>query len=175
MRPHHPSPLDQDPRLAVRPAGPPYHGLGLFARATLYKGKTILRYEGEELSPAQMSRRYGTDPATGKPRTPPEYVLVLERGPPGLRYIDASRTPSALARYINHADNKHANVKLTETGSVRTLRRIQPGSQLLANYGRGSLSTLREHRLMPPPPPRARKRKREDTPQPPGPQSRPGQ
>jgi hypothetical protein len=162
------SPLEADPRFAVRPAGPPYNGFGLFARTALGKGRTILTYEGETLSPTAMARRYGTDLATGKPRTPPEYVLALGRGPLGLRYIDASRTPSALARYINHADSKRANVKYTECGTVRTLRRIAPGTQLLANYGRGSLQVLREHQRMAPPPPRDRKRKRANTPPPSG-------
>jgi hypothetical protein len=164
-----PSPLEADPRFDVRPAAPPYSGYGLFARATLHKNRTILAYEGETLSPAETAKRYGTDPATGKPRIPPEYVLELSRGPLGLRYVDASRSPSALARYINHADSKRANVRLTEAGTVRTLKYITPGTQLLANYGRGSLQTLREHQLMAPPPPRDRKRKRTNTPPPSGP------
>jgi hypothetical protein len=52
---------------------------------------------------------------------------------------------------------------------VGTLKYINPGTQLLPNYGRGSLQTLREHQLMASPPPCDRKRT--DNPPPSGPDS----
>lgn len=148
-------PESDDPRFAVREAPPPFNGLGLFARIALPPNQTILQYEGETLDEGEMGERYGIDGPTGEPRVPPQYVLRLECP---ARYIDASRTPNALARYINHADNKHANVKYTERGTVRTIKRIRPGQQLLANYGRDAVAMLRKHGLLPPPPARKRKR-----------------
>ena len=141
----------------VREAGAPFRGLGLFARLPLANGRTVLRYEGEELTPLAMATRYGVN-AAGQPSVPPQYVLYLPSPP---RYVDASNTPGALSRYINHANSKKANVRFTEAGSIRTVRRVNAGQQLLANYGRDALRVLRQHGLMPPAAPRrGRKRKR---------------
>lgn len=114
-----------------------------------------MKYEGEVLTPEKASERYGAG-EDGMPSVPPHYVLRAERP---LRYIDASRTPEALARYINHANKDRANVRFTETGYIRTVRRIRPGTQLLANYGPEAVRMMRRHNLLPP---ARRKRRRED-------------
>lgn len=148
-----------DERFEVKEAGPPYTGLGLFARTAVNADELILYYEGERLNDAEAAARYGTNRRTGLPAVPPQYVLQPKAG----LYIDATHQPLALARYINHAPRKKATARYTVNGTVRSSKRIAAGQQVTADYGQEAVRLLRSAGLLPPPPPKARaprKRKR---------------
>lgn len=103
-------------------------GLGVFATKLLPRKAVLGRYCGEHLTQQQYDARY-PDGELG------EYVLQVSKN----LYVDA-RDPalSNWPRYINDprgSSARRANVEFTRSGSVRTLRDILAGEEILVDYG----------------------------------------
>jgi len=126
-------------RLEILPSKISGAGMGAFARTQIEVGETIGIYSGKVLSPSEYSARVSDVPVVAR------YALKLPDG----RLIDPSdskglvfpfRTPSVC--FINHAPpnsdlkNNCEFVQEPNTKSVivKTLKTIEKGEELLANY-----------------------------------------
>ncbi|RMF36440.1 MAG: SET domain-containing protein [Chlorobiota bacterium] len=113
----------------VRPSTIPGAGLGLFAVRRIPKDTFLFHYDGDRLSVAEYSERYvelGFGP----------YAIELNQR----TVIDAHRTDAGIARFIcsYHGSGRKPNVQYLSTGKcveVWTIRTIEPGQELLADYG----------------------------------------
>jgi SET domain-containing protein len=107
----------------------PNAGLGAFATKHLKIGQILGDYTGEEV----------TEDADG------DYVLMIQgynsKGKSVNRFIDAQDPSSGWPRYLNSirkGDGLKKNCKFFINGdrvSVKTLRDIEPGEELLVDYG----------------------------------------
>lgn len=104
------------------------HGLGVFLRVATPKDRVLGEYLGELIDETVFRRRYKN--------APPIYALRVK----GRHVIDASNSGN-FAKYINCAGpNQKPNVRFYEDRGrvfIWTLRHIEAGEQLLANYGDG--------------------------------------
>ncbi len=111
-------------------------GLGLFAIRQLPNGMFLFNYDGDRLSIAEYNARYaevGFGP----------YAIELN----DRIIIDARRTDAGIARFIcsYHGTGKKPNVQYVSTGQcveVWTIRRIEAGEELLADYGEEMAAAL---------------------------------
>jgi len=113
----------------VAPSTIPKAGKGLFAAKPFKKGETISFYDGELLTTDQYNKRYDKE-GYGS------YGMTLNRN----WVIDARKTTSGVARYICDftGSGKKPNVEYQEYKKrieVVTLRKIEEGEELFADYG----------------------------------------
>ena len=99
-------------------------GLGLFATATIRKGKEIVGYTG---------RRIRNDSAEAKERLGARYMFELD----DKWTIDGSPR-SNLGRYANHSCRPNAEAVMVEGRAIvlQARRTIEPGEEITYNYGR---------------------------------------
>lgn len=120
----------------VRQSTIPGAGLGLFAVRRIPKGTFLFNYDGDRLSTAEYTERYaeiGFGP----------YAIELTAHV----IIDARRTDAGVARFIcsYHGSGKKPNVQYVSTGQcveVWTIAPIEPGDELLADYGEEMAAAL---------------------------------
>ncbi|MCS6999415.1 MAG: SET domain-containing protein-lysine N-methyltransferase [Bacteroidota bacterium] len=113
----------------VRESTIPGAGKGLFAVRRLPKDTFLFYYDGDRLSVQEYTERYaelGVGP----------YAIELN----ATTVIDARRTDAGVARFIcsYHGSGRKPNVQYYTTGTcveVWTIRTIEPGEELLADYG----------------------------------------
>lgn len=120
----------------VRPSRIPGAGLGLFAVRRFKPGEYLFNYDGDRLSVAEYIERYG-DLGLGP------YAIELNPN----TIIDAYRTDAGIARYIcsYHGSGRKPNVQYLSTGKwieIWTIRAIEPGEELLADYGKEMAQAL---------------------------------
>jgi SET domain-containing protein len=110
-------------------------GNGLFSRAQIRRGTFLFDYEGERIDEAEYRRRY--------PDRVSDYAVGIKKN--GIiTFIDgADPAVSGLPRYMNHSA-EYPNVKMqvdlvAEPPRVlmHAIRDIQPGDELVWNYGIG--------------------------------------
>lgn len=120
----------------VRASTIPGAGYGLFAVRRFPKDTFLFCYDGDRLSVEEYTRRYeelGVGP----------YAIEL-----GKHFIiDAYRTDAGIARYIcsYHGSGRKPNVAYFTTGKcveVWTIRPIEAGEELLADYGKAMAKAL---------------------------------
>lgn len=121
--------MDLPDYIDIRTSSIPNAGQGAFATKLLYKGQILGDYTGKEV----------TEDADG------DYVLMVQgynsKGKEVNRFIDAEDPSSSWPRYLNsikRGDGRKKNCAFFINGdkvSVKTLREIQPGEELLVDYG----------------------------------------
>jgi hypothetical protein len=120
--------------LVVKKSTIPECGMGLFTKKFIPKGTLIVEYKGTIKTWDQI-----------KDRRRREYIYAYMYAINDNRYIDASRTPKALARYANDARglNKIKGVSNNcvydddgEKAFIKSVKDILPGSEILVRYGR---------------------------------------
>lgn len=120
----------------VRRSTIPGAGMGLFAVRHIPKDVYLFDYDGDRLSVSEYTERYaelGFGP------------YAIELSPSVI--IDAYRTDAGIARYIctYHGSGRRPNVRYYSTGQrveIWTIRPIEPGDELLADYGREMVVAL---------------------------------
>jgi hypothetical protein len=126
--------MDPVNRAMIRVLPTPDRGNGAFATATILKGSWIGDYEGEQLSPQEFDNRY---PKGGPPAS---FATRLDDD----CYIDAVALVGNVKEFamvhMNHS-KRRANVdRIKLPGRQRVVftanRDIQPGEELLYDYGR---------------------------------------
>lgn len=102
-------------------------GLGLFATAPLKRGELVSEYVGERITNTEADRRRS------------KYLFETSE-----RYSIDGATKSNVARYINHSCAPNARAEITERGRVfiYATRRIEPGEEIVYNYGRNYFETI---------------------------------
>jgi len=120
-----PAKLRRRDRIEVRESG--VHGRGVYAVATIGKGKKIIEYKGEHISWKEALRRHPHDPADPNHT----FYFSLEDG----SVIDA-KFGGNRARWINHACKPNCEAR-EQDGRVfiHALREIEPGEELFYDYG----------------------------------------
>lgn len=120
--------------IEVRPSRIPGAGDGAFTTVELPAGMLLGHYEGERMNKQEVQERY-KDCA-------PRYALrVSVDGADGentTEWIDAANPDkSNWLRYINHCQSSSVdcNCQLLDNGTATTIRRIEPGSELMFDYG----------------------------------------
>ena len=102
----------------------PIHGKGLFAVATIPKGRFIVEYKGRRITREAAAEGYVEGPQT--------HTFLFELSDGSL--IDAAQDGSD-ARWVNHSCSP--NCKTVERKSciwIRSLRRIRKGEELSYDY-----------------------------------------
>lgn len=111
----------------VRPSTIPGAGRGAFACVDIPSNRVIGRYRGRLLTEAEFDARYAG--------TPGGYVLQVGRD----RYVDASDPAfsnwTAMINDVRGAGAR-ANVIFTAAASIKTVRHINPGDEILVSYGK---------------------------------------
>ena len=116
----------RDDNLRVKQSNVAAAGLGLYSGKTAIKKGTSIKYSGEQLTRAQVDRRYGDETA--------QYTLC--RSAQSCR--DARRTDEpGMARWINDARGTpmRNNARLTGAYTAKATRNIQPNSEIFTSYG----------------------------------------
>jgi len=114
-----PLPLQLEGVVRVKPSS--VHGLGLFALRDIPRNKLLGRYGGRIVKAPERDADYA-------------YSLDGNSG----WFIDGARCNAMTwARYINHgdADRNENNCVFTASGTVRVIRNIAAGQELLVDYG----------------------------------------
>lgn len=120
--------------LLVKKSTIPGCGMGLFTKKFIPKGTLIVEYKGTIKTWDQI-----------KDRRRKEYIYAYMYAINGNRYIDASRTPRALARYANDARGLNKIKGVTnnciydddgEKAFIKSVKDILPGSEILVRYGK---------------------------------------
>ena len=116
----------RDEGLRVKASAVTEAGLGLYTTRPMKKG-TSIKYTGEELTRAQVDRRYGDETA--------QYTLC--RSAQSCRDGRRSDEPG-MARWINDSrgTSHRSNVKLTGAYTAKATRNIGANRELFASYGR---------------------------------------
>ena len=116
----------RDEGLRVKASNVAAAGLGLYTTRPMKKG-TSIKYTGEELTRAQVDRRYGDETA--------QYTLC--RSAQSCRDARRSDEPG-MARWINDSrgTSHRNNVKLTGAYTAKAVRNIAANRELFASYGR---------------------------------------
>lgn len=104
-------------------------GLGLFATQPLKRGELVSEYVGERITNAEADRRRS------------KYLFETSE-----RYSIDGAVKSNVARYINHSCAPNARAEITERGRVfiYATRRIEPGEEIVYNYGRNYFESIIE-------------------------------
>ena len=125
--------------LGVRVAPSPGRGKGLFSTRRLPRDTNILRYDGELLTPAQVSARYGNNAQNGHA---PYALSVTQRGANVGRVQDLGCRRGIGGLINGSATRGQANVTASANANrdgsinIRTLdRAIPPNTELLMWYG----------------------------------------
>lgn len=109
-------------RFVVRSSG--IHGKGVFAATHIPAHTRLIEYKGEQLTEAQVDKRYANDD------NPHTFLFALDDG----MVIDATNGGNS-ARWINHSCAP--NCEAVDDGNriyIETLRAIRPGEELSYNY-----------------------------------------
>ena len=103
----------------------PIHGRGVFALRRIPKGKRVIEYRGERISPEEATRRY--DESMDYPFT---YLFEVDES----TIIDAEVRGNS-ARFINHSCSPNCE-SFNDAGRIfiETLRQISPGEELTYDY-----------------------------------------
>jgi SET domain-containing protein len=112
----------------IRPSTLAGAGQGVFALQTLRKNHILFAYRGERLTRSELQARYRNREDECR------YVLQLSNNV----FVDAiDPSTGNESRYINHqpSSKRTCNCMFTLRGNVKTLRTIQTGEELFANYG----------------------------------------
>ena len=117
----------RDEGLRVKASAVTEAGLGLYTTRPMKKGTSITKYTGEELTRAQVDRRYGDETA--------QYTLC--RSAQSCRDARRSDEPG-MARWINDSRGTamRNNVRLTSAYTAKATRNIAANRELFASYGR---------------------------------------
>ena len=127
-------------KIRVKRSTLPNAGKGLFAKALIPKGTRIVEYKGK------ISTWKEVDDNDGKNG----YIYYVRRH----HVIDASRHPSALARYANDARGLQRikgisnNAEYTEDGLkvyIKSTKDIPAGSEILVEYGKEYWAVIRHN------------------------------
>jgi hypothetical protein len=126
---------DSGLRIAASPLG----GRGVFATRRIPANRVVAIYDGEILTDAAINGRYGTDAENGHV---PYGLKVVQINPAHRDKTVDSACFRSLAGMINSARtqrdmnvNYSARARFNGTIYVRSVRRIDPGDELLAFYG----------------------------------------
>ncbi len=112
--------------LPFEPRSSPIHGQGVFAVRPIHKGKRLIEYIGERITPAAADLRYDDD-AMGRPHT---FLFTIDAH----TVIDAAVGGNA-ARFINHSCDP--NCEAVDDGGrifIESVRTIRPGEELTYDY-----------------------------------------
>ncbi len=102
------------------------HGTGVFATRRIRPGQLLIAYLGEELTAAQVRKRFDDDDADDP------HTLLFYLG--GDRYIDAGVDGND-ARFINHSCDPNCETEVSDGGIwIRAIKNIQPGVELAYDY-----------------------------------------
>ena len=118
--------LKQD-NLRVKPSNVKAAGLGLYSGKKAIRKGTSIKYSGEQLTRAQIDRRYGDKTA--------QYTLCRS----AKSCLDARRTDEpGMARWINDSrgTSHRNNTRLTGGFTATATRKIPPNTEIFASYGR---------------------------------------
>jgi SET domain-containing protein len=112
------------PPYALRPS--PIQGLGLFATRRIRRGRRLIEYTGERVSPEVADSRYDDD-AHDRPHT---FLFTVD----ARTSIDASVDGNE-ARFINHSCNPNCEA-VDDAGRIfiEARRDIRPGEELTYDY-----------------------------------------
>ena len=104
----------------------PIHGQGVFALRRIRKGKRLIEYVGERITPAAADLRYDDD-AMESPHT---FLFTVDAH----TVIDAAVDGNE-ARFINHSCNPNCEA-VDDDGRIfiETIRNIRPGEELSYDY-----------------------------------------
>jgi len=105
----------------------PKHGLGIFAKVDIKKGKKICIYEGEEISYREFKARYGKD-WNYCYKGGWKFVLVAK----GEEYL--TKNP---ANYINEVDGSETVSVVLKRRALYAAVNIKKGEELLFKYHAG--------------------------------------
>ena len=120
--------------LVVKTSTIPGCGKGLFTKKFIPKGTLIVEYKGVIKTWDQI-----------KDRRRKEYIYAYMYAINDNHYIDASRTPKALARYANDARGLNKikglsnNCEYDDDGEkafIKSVKDIPAGSEILVKYGK---------------------------------------
>ena len=117
----------RDLNLRVKTSNVKAAGLGLYSGKKAIKKGTAIEYSGEQLTRAQIDRRYGDETA--------QYTLCRSN----THCRDARRTDEpGYARWINdsRSTTHRNNVRLTSAYTAKATRRIPANTEIFASYGR---------------------------------------
>ena len=104
----------------------PIHGQGVFALRRIRKGRRLIEYIGERITPEAADLRYDDD-AMDKPHT---FLFTVD----AQTIIDAAVGGNE-ARFINHSCDP--NCEAVDDGGrifIETIRNIRPGEELSYDY-----------------------------------------
>ena len=104
----------------------PIHGQGVFALRRIRKGKRLIEYIGERITPEAADLRYDDD-AMDSPHT---FLFTVD----AQTIIDAAVGGNE-ARFINHSCDP--NCEAVDDGGrifIETIRNIRPGEELVYDY-----------------------------------------
>jgi uncharacterized protein len=104
----------------------PIHGRGVFALRRIRKGKRLIEYIGERITPEAADLRYDDD-AMDKPHT---FLFTVD----AQTIIDAAVGGNE-ARFINHSCDPNCEA-VDDDGRIfiETIRNIRPGEELAYDY-----------------------------------------
>ncbi len=117
--------VPQSPNIEVRGSG--VHGQGVFAKAPIAKGETLIEYVGELLSWKKAQKRHPHNPAE------PNHTFFF--------HIDDKHVIDAAvggndARWINHACSPNCEAdEVDGRVFIKSLRSLKPGQELFYDYG----------------------------------------
>ena len=117
----------RDLNLRVKTSNVKAAGLGLYSGKKAIKKGTLIPYSGEQLTRAQIDRRYGDKTA--------QYTLCRS----AKSCLDARRTDEpGMARWINDSrgTSHRNNTRLTGAYTATATRKIPPNTEIFASYGR---------------------------------------
>ena len=104
----------------------PIHGRGVYALRPLHKGRRLIEYLGERITPEEADRRYDDD-ALEIPHT---FLFTVDKH----TVIDAAVDGNE-ARYINHSCDPNCEA-VDDDGRIfiEVIRSIRPGQELTYDY-----------------------------------------
>lgn len=126
--------------IRVKKSGLPNAGKGLFATLFIPKGALIVEYKGEITTWKDVEHNDGDN----------GYIYFVKRN----HVIDASQHTDALARYANDArgiqrvkgiSNNAAYVEVGLKVFIQAKKDIQPGEEILVDYGKEYWDVIRHN------------------------------
>jgi SET domain-containing protein len=104
----------------------PIHGQGVFAVRPIHKGRRLIEYIGERITPQAADQRYDDDALD----TPHTFLFTVD----ARTVIDAAVGGNE-ARFINHSCNPNCEA-LDDGGRIfiEAMRNIRPGEELTYDY-----------------------------------------
>ena len=111
----------------------PIHGIGIYAKKDIPKGRSIIEYVGERITKKESDRR--ADKPLKDNKSNPElgavYIFTLNS-----RYDIDGYVHYNTARYINHSCSPNCESDITKGRVwIKAIENIQKGEELNYNYG----------------------------------------